>query len=93
MVGPPPTKDSDPAVFHAMSTDNAAPQIHQFAGTVNLGFSIGEDKRSEINVSLLLESFMAFAKQTDGAFRIDPLNGSAQCITNPRNITATKEGV
>jgi hypothetical protein len=36
---------------------------------------------------------MAFSKQTDGAFSIDPLNGSAQCITNPRNIPTTKKGV
>jgi hypothetical protein len=89
----PPVKDSDPAVFHAMSSDNAAPQIHQFAGTINLGFSIVEDKRSDINVSLLLKSFMAFAKQTDGDSFIDPLNGSTHCITNPSNIPTTKEGV
>jgi hypothetical protein len=36
---------------------------------------------------------MAFAKQTDGAFCIDPLNSSAQCITNPSNIPTTKEGI
>jgi hypothetical protein len=32
----PPVKDSDPAVLHAMPTDSAALQIHQFAGTINL---------------------------------------------------------
>jgi hypothetical protein len=88
-----PTKDSDPTVFHSTPTDNAATQICQFAGTTKQGFSIGENKRSRINVSLLLKRFMAFAKQTDGAFHIDPLNGSAQCITNPINILTKKEGV
>jgi hypothetical protein len=88
-----PVKDSDPAVFHATSSDNTAPQIRKFSGTINLGFSIGEDKRSEINVSLLLKRFMAFANQTDGAFRTDPLNGSAQLITNPSNIPTNKEVV
>jgi hypothetical protein len=80
-------------VLNSTPTDDAAPQIHQFAGTINLGFSIGEDKRIKINVSLLLKRFMAFAKQTDGSFYIDPLNGSAQCIMNPSNIPTTKEGV
>jgi hypothetical protein len=88
-----PAKESDPAVFHSTPYDNAAPQIRQFAGTINLGFSIGEDKRSKNNVSLLLKRFVAFVKQTDGAFCIDPLNGSAQCITNHSNIPTTKEGV
>jgi hypothetical protein len=36
---------------------------------------------------------MEFAKQTNGAFCIEPLNRSAQCITNPSNIPTTKEGV
>jgi hypothetical protein len=44
----PPVKYSDPTVFYATSSDNAAPQIRQFARTINLGFSIGEDKRSDI---------------------------------------------
>jgi hypothetical protein len=89
----PPVKDSDPAVVHAAFSDNAAPHIRQFAGTINLGFSVGEDKRSIINVYLLLKHVMAFAKHTDGAFRIDPMNGSEQCITNPSNTPTTKEGV
>jgi hypothetical protein len=90
---PPSANYSDPTVFHSMHTDNSAPQIRHFAGTINLGFSIVKDKRRKINVSLLLKRFMAFAKQTDGAFRIEPLNNSAQCISNPRNIPTTKEGV
>jgi hypothetical protein len=86
-------KDSDLTVCHSTPTDNAAPQIRQFAGTINLVFFIGEDKRIEIKFSLPLKRFVAFAKQTNGAFRIEPLNDSAQCITNPRNIPTTKEGV
>jgi hypothetical protein len=68
----PPAKDSDATVFHSKSIDNAAPQIRQFAGTINLGFSIGEDKRSEINVSLLLKRCMSFAKQIEADVRIEP---------------------
>jgi hypothetical protein len=89
----PRTKDYDPAVFHSTPTDNAAPQIRHFSGTINLGFSIGEDNRSEINASLLLKSFMAFGKQTNEDSRIKPLNGSANRITYPSNIPTTKEGV
>jgi hypothetical protein len=80
-------------VFYATPTDNAAPQTRQFSGTINLRFSIGEDKRSEINVSLLLKRFMAFTKQTDGNFCIYPLNGSAQSIANSSTIPMTKECV
>jgi hypothetical protein len=80
-------------VFDATSTDNAAPQIRQFASTVNLGVSIGEDKRRKINLSLLLKHFMAFGKHTNGDFCIDPLNGSVQCIANAINIPTTKEGL
>jgi hypothetical protein len=70
--------ESDATVFHAKPINNAAPQIRQFSGTINLGFSLSEDKRKEINVSLLLKRFVSFAKQTDADFRIEPLNGSAQ---------------
>jgi hypothetical protein len=35
----PPTKDSDPTVLYAMPTDNDAPQIRQFSGTINWAFS------------------------------------------------------
>jgi hypothetical protein len=86
----PPAKDSNPTVSYATPSNNAAPQIRQFSGTLKLGFSIGEDKRSEINVPRLLKRVMAFPAQTDGAFRIDPLNGSAQSITNPNTIPTTK---
>jgi hypothetical protein len=34
---------------------------------------------------------MAFTKQTDPDFRIDPLNDSGQCITNSSNIPMSKE--
>jgi hypothetical protein len=89
----PPVKDAGPTVFRSTPTNNVAPQIRQFSGTINLGFSKREDKRGKINVSLLLERFVAFVKQTDGEFRIDPLNDSAQCIVDPRNIPTSKEGV
>jgi hypothetical protein len=34
-----------------------------------------------------------FVKQTDPDFRIKPLNGSDQCITNPSNIPTSEEGI
>jgi hypothetical protein len=89
----PPSNESDATVFHAKLTDNADPQIRQFAGTINPGFSLSKDTRNEINVYLLLKWFTSFAKQTDAAFHIKPLNGSARSITNPSNIPTTKEGV
>jgi hypothetical protein len=75
-------KYSDLTIFHAMASENAAPHIRQFSGTINLGSSIEEDKRSDINLYILLKRFMAFAKHNDG---------SAQCITNPSNTPTTKE--
>jgi hypothetical protein len=36
---------------------------------------------------------MAFIKQTDPDFRIEPLNGSGQCIINTSNIPTSKEGM
>jgi hypothetical protein len=54
---------------------------------------LNDDKRSEVNVSILLKRFMSYAKQTNIEFRIEPLNGSYQSITNPCNITTTEEGV
>jgi hypothetical protein len=36
---------------------------------------------------------MSFATQTDPEFRLDPINGRGQCITNPSNIPTSKEGV
>jgi hypothetical protein len=36
---------------------------------------------------------MSYAKQTDPKFRLEPLNGSGQCITNPSNITSSKDGI
>jgi hypothetical protein len=89
----PPPNTSDGTVFHAAQVDNAAPRICQFIGTINLGFTLNDNKCSDVNVSLLLKCFMSYAKQTYADFRIKPLNGSAQCITNPSNISTTKEGV
>jgi hypothetical protein len=54
--------------------------VRQFFGTSNLGFTINEDKRNDINVALLLKRVMYFAKQTDTYLRIEPLNGSAQIM-------------
>jgi hypothetical protein len=36
---------------------------------------------------------MAFSKHTDPDFRIQPINGSGQCITNPSTIPTSKEGM
>jgi hypothetical protein len=53
-----------------------------------------EAKRDYMNVSLLVKFFMSFfVKQTDNNLRIDPLDGSAQNITNQSNIPTNKEGV
>jgi hypothetical protein len=76
----PPTIVSEATIFHAKQTNNAAPQVRQFFGTRNLGFTINEDKRNYINVALLLKRVMYFAKQTDTYLRIEPLNGSAQIM-------------
>jgi hypothetical protein len=88
-----PAVDSDATIFHAEQTDNAAPQVRQFAGTVNLGFTINAQKHNNMNGALLLKHVMSFTKQTDADFRIKPLNGSAQCISNPSNIPTSKDGV
>jgi hypothetical protein len=60
---------------------------------MNLGFAIAESKRNEMNVAILLKRFMAFAKQTDPDFCIEPLNGQGQCISNPSNIPTYKDGM
>jgi hypothetical protein len=86
-----PANDLDATVFHSALIDNAAPKIRQFAGKINLVFFVGEDKRSKINVSRLLKRCMAFAKQTDIAFHIEPLKRNAHITTNPSNIPTTKE--
>jgi hypothetical protein len=88
----PPANDSDATVFHDKPIDNAAPQISQLSGTINLGFSVSEDKRNKMKLSLLLKCFMSFTKQTYADFCIEPLNGGDQSITNPSNIPTTKEG-
>jgi hypothetical protein len=62
-------------------------------GTVNLGFTINEYKRNDLNVSILLKHFMSVAKQTDADFHIEPINGSTQSIANQSNIPTTQEGV
>jgi hypothetical protein len=36
---------------------------------------------------------MSFAKQTDPDFRVEPLNGQGQCISNPSNISTSKDGM
>jgi hypothetical protein len=51
----PPPKESDATVFHAKQADNAAKQIHQFSGTINLGFTINEVKHNDLNVYVLLK--------------------------------------
>jgi hypothetical protein len=89
----PPSVKSDATVLHAKQSDNAASKVHQFVVTINLGFAVIEDKRSAINAALLLNRFMAFAKQTDANFRIEPLNGSVQSISNPSHIPTTKDAV
>jgi hypothetical protein len=67
--------------------------MRHFLGTINLGFYFAEDKRNDINVALMLKRCTVFVKQTDPNFRIDSLNGSAQCISNPSHIHMTKDGV
>jgi hypothetical protein len=57
----PPTNESD-GIFHAAHIDNAAPCIRQFAGTFDLGFTLNDDKCSEVNVSILLKRCMSYAK-------------------------------
>jgi hypothetical protein len=48
--------------------DNAAPHIRQFMGTINLGFKVNEDKRNDLDVSLILKRFASFAEQMDTDF-------------------------
>jgi hypothetical protein len=80
-------------VIHEVSTPNGPPKVRHFISTINLGVYVPEDKRSDTNVVIILNRFEAFAKQTDADFRIESLNGSVQCITNPSNIPNTKDGV
>jgi hypothetical protein len=89
----PPAVEADTTVFHVDALPNAPPEVRHFSGTMNLGFAIAESKRNEMNVAILLQRFMAFAKQTDPDFRIEPLNGQGQCISNPRNIPISKDGM
>jgi hypothetical protein len=72
---------------------NAPPKVCHFAGTINLEFAVPEIKHSNSNISILLKRCMVFAKQTDPDFRIEPLNGSAQCIINPSNIPTSNKGI
>jgi hypothetical protein len=60
---------------------------------MNLGFAIAESKRNEMNVALLLKLFMAFMKQTDPDFCMEPLSGQGRCISNPSNIPTSKDGM
>jgi hypothetical protein len=60
---------------------------------MNLGFAIAESKRNKTNVAILLKRFMAFKKQTDPYFHIEPLSDNGKCISNPRNIPTSKEGM
>jgi hypothetical protein len=89
----PPAQEADATVFHLAKTTNAPPKARYFVGTINLGFAISETKKGTLNVLLLLKRFMSFAKQTDTEFRLEPLNGSGQCITNPGNIPNSKDGI
>jgi hypothetical protein len=60
---------------------------------MNLGFAIAESKRNETNVTIIITRCMVFAKQTDPDFRIEPLSGNGQCISNPSKIPTSKEGM
>jgi hypothetical protein len=84
---PPPSKEADDNVFNAVVTPNAPPRpVCHFVGTINLRFAVSESKKGTMNIPLLLKRVMSYAKQTDSEFRLEPLNGSGQCITNPSNI-------
>jgi hypothetical protein len=75
--------------FHADSNSNDRSKVRQFVGTLNLGVAIPEARRSEANVYIIIKRLMAFAKQTDPDFRIEPINISASPIQatfqHPRN--------
>jgi hypothetical protein len=73
---PPPTAEADATIFHEAPIPNAPTKVCHFVGTVNLGFTILEDKRSNSNVAILLKRFMKFTKQMDADFRIETLNDS-----------------
>jgi hypothetical protein len=88
-----PAQEADAMVFHVSKTTKAPPIVRYFVGTINLGFAISETKKGTLNFSLLIKRFMSFAKQTDMEFRLEPLNGSGQCITNPSNIPNSKDGI
>jgi hypothetical protein len=60
---------------------------------MSLGFAIAESKRNETNAAPPLKRFMAFTKQTDPYFRIEPLIGQGQFISNPSNIPNSKGGM
>jgi hypothetical protein len=80
-------------VFHVEVVSNVPPKIRHFVGTINLDFAIAESKRNETHVAILLKHFMAFAKQTDPDFCIEPLSGKGKCIYKPSNIPTSKEGM
>jgi hypothetical protein len=52
----PTVKYSDPAVFHATLSNNAAPHIRQFAGTIHLGFSLGPSEKISASILTFLSS-------------------------------------
>jgi hypothetical protein len=87
------TYEADAMVFNGVSTSAAPPKVRRFVVTINLGVSIHENMRSDTDVAILLRRFVDFAKQTNTEFHIEPLNGSAQCMTNPSNIPTKKEVV
>jgi hypothetical protein len=89
----PPVVEADATFFHADTVTNVSPKFRHFVGTINLGFAIIEYKRSETNVAILIKQCVAFAKQIDPYFRIEPLSGNGQCISNPSNIPTSKEGM
>jgi hypothetical protein len=90
---PPPTAEAGATVFHAAPMPNAPPKVCHFVGTINLGFAVPKSKRSNSNISILLKRLMAFDKQTNPNVCIEPLNRSDKCITNPSNVTTSKEGI
>jgi hypothetical protein len=74
-----------------LSPQTPPPKVHHFVGTINLGFAVPESKKGTLNVSLLLKCFMSYAKHHE--FRLEPLNCSGQCITNPSNIPTSNDGI
>jgi hypothetical protein len=87
------TNKSDGNVFHEEPIVDLDPKTHQFVGIMNLGFSIDEDTRSDAPTSPIIKRCVSFVNKTDPEFRLEPLNGSSDCINHPSNIPTTNTGV